>query len=286
MTDISGRTALVTGGGSGIGRALAMRLAAEGASVVVADILQERADSVAKEIAGAGGTAAAVSCDVSDRASVRDAKARANAAFGPVTLLFANAGATSVERLTDISVEDFDWITEVNLLGVSNCLQAFLPDMIAQRGGHAVATASMAGLIPTWLPYHVPYTAAKAGVIGMMLNLRAELSEFGVGCTVLCPGGVATRIHQTSRYRPARFGGPYDGRVNAPRGFVQHTEKLTFRPPEEVAEMVLLAVRADRPIVVTDATQRERFLQSYADVVLSAFDDAAEFDRRTGRSHP
>jgi NAD(P)-dependent dehydrogenase (short-subunit alcohol dehydrogenase family) len=212
---------------------------------------------------------------------VRDAKAQANAAFGAVSLLFANAGVTSVEPLTDLSADHFDWITEVNLWGVSNCLQEFLPDMIARRDGHVVATASVAGLIPSWLPYHVPYTAAKAGVIAMMLNLRAELSEFGIGCSVLCPGGVVTRIHETNRYRPARFGGPSSERLKAaPRAFVQHTEKLHFRPAEEVAQMVLLAVRENRPMIVTDASQREIFLRSYVDVVLSAFDDAAAFDQR------
>ena len=280
MTETGGKAALVTGGGSGIGRALAKALAAEGASVVVADIVHENAQSVASEITRAGGSALAVVCDVSDRASVRDMKAKANAAFGAISLLFANAGVTCVERLTDMSADEVDWMTAVNLLGVSNCLQAFLPDMIAQRAGHVVATASMVGLIPSLLPYHAPYTAAKAGVIAMMLNLRAEVSEFGIGCTVLCPGGVATRIHQTPRYRPARFGGPSEGTVKAPAGFALPAE-MKFRPPEEVAEMVLLAVRENRSMVVTDSTQRELFIQSYVDVVLSAFDDAAAFNGRS-----
>jgi len=281
MIEIGGKTALVTGGGSGIGRALARALAAEGASVVVADILEERAQSVAAEIRDAGGSARAVACDVSDRASVRGMKAEANAAFGTISLLFANAGVTSVERLTDLPEPDFDWITGVNLFGASNCLQAFLPEMIAERAGHVVATASMVGLIPSWLPHHATYVATKAGVIAMMLNLRAELSEVGIGCTVLCPGGVATRIHDTPRYRPVRFGGPSEPAPTAPRmaqAFVQ-SQKITFRPPEEVAEMVLLAVRENRPVVVTDSTRRELFMQSYVDVVLSAFDDAAAFDR-------
>jgi NAD(P)-dependent dehydrogenase (short-subunit alcohol dehydrogenase family) len=282
MAETDRKTALVTGGGSGIGRALAKALATQGASVVVADILPENAQSVTSEITRAGGSALAVVCDVSDRASVRDMKAAANAAFGAISLLFANAGVTSVERLTEVSADEFDWITEVNLRGVSHCLQAFLPDMIAQRAGHVVATASIVGLIPSWLPYHVPYTAAKAGVIAMMLNLRAEVSEYGIGCTVLCPGGVSTRIHETPRYRPARFGGPSEATLKAPKGFVQ-TEKIEFRPHEEVAEMVLLAVRENRPLVVTDSTRRELFLHSYVDVVLSAFDDAAAFDLRTGR---
>lgn len=279
MTRTRGRTSFVTGGGSGIGRALARALAAEGGQVVVADILEPNAQAVVEEIRSAGGSALAVACDVSDRASVRAAKARANQAFGVISLLFANAGVTSVERLTELSGEDFDWITEVNLRGVANCLQAFLPDMIAARDGHVVATASIVGLIPSWLPQHVPYTAAKAGVIAMLLNLRAEVSEFGIGCTVLCPGGVATRIQQTPRYRPARFGGPFERAPKPPPAFV-HTEKLTFRQPEEVAEMTLHAVRENQPMVVTDATRRELFLQSYVDVVLSAFDAAEAFDSR------
>ena len=279
MTGIGGKAAVVTGGGSGIGRALARALAAQGAPVVVADILDENAQSVASEITRAGGSALAVVCDVSDRASVRSMKAKANGAFGPISLLFANAGATSVERLTALSDDDFDWITQVCFFGVSNCLQAFLPDMIAQRAGHVVATASVVGLIPQFLPHHVPYTAAKAGVIGMMLNLREEVSEFGIGCTVLCPSGVATRIGDTPRYRPARFGGPFQRSVKPPGGFPQ-THKLVFRPPEEVAEMLLLAVRENRPMVVTDATQREDFVRGYVDVVLSAFDAAEVFDKR------
>jgi len=151
--------------------------------------------------------------------------------------------------------------------------------MLAQRAGHVVATASMVGLIPPFLPRHVPYTASKAGVIAMLLNLREEVSEFGIGCTVLCPGGVATRIGDTPRYRPARFGGPFERSMKPPEGFVQ-THRLVFRPPEEVAEMLLLAVRENRRMVVTDATQREAFVRSYVDVVLSAFDDAAAFDKR------
>jgi NAD(P)-dependent dehydrogenase (short-subunit alcohol dehydrogenase family) len=280
MTETSGKAAVVTGGGSGIGRALARALAAEGASVVVADILEENAHSVASEIAQAGGSALAVVCDVSDRASVRDMKAKANGAFGTTSLLFANAGATSLEPLMDLSDDDFDWITHVNLFGVSNCLRAFLPDMIAQRGGHVMATASMVGLTPSFLPYHAPYVAAKAGVIGMMLNLRVELSEFDIGCTVLCPGGVATRIGDTPRYRPARFGGPLDRPVKLPKDVVQTRKSIHFRPPEEVAEMVLRGVRENRPMVVTDATQREIFVEDFVDVVMSAFDVAAEFDNR------
>ena len=131
MTEIAGRVALVTGGGSGIGKALAKALAAADASVVVADIISDNAQAVAAEITALGGRSIAVACDVCERDSIRQMKARANAVFGPVTLLVANAGATSFERLTDMSDANVDWIIQVNLMGVTYTIQAILPDMIA-----------------------------------------------------------------------------------------------------------------------------------------------------------
>jgi NAD(P)-dependent dehydrogenase (short-subunit alcohol dehydrogenase family) len=283
MTEVAGRVAVVTGGGSGIGRGLAGALAVAGAAVVVADLMPDRADAVANEIRVDGGTALGVGCDVCERASIAELKRAANDAFGRVSLLFANAGATSLKKLTDLSDDDVDWIVEVNLVGTLNSLRAFLPDMIAARDGHVVATASMAGLLPSFLPDHVPYAAAKAGIIGMMLNLRAEASEAGVGCTVLCPGGVTTRIGESSTYRPARFGGPFEERptVSPELRDSARLRNLVFRPPEEVAQMVLAAVRDNRPMVVTDPGQRQEFVDGYASLVLSAFDDAAAYDGRT-----
>jgi NAD(P)-dependent dehydrogenase (short-subunit alcohol dehydrogenase family) len=278
MRDFGGKTALVTGGGSGIGRSLALALAGEGARVVIGDIRLETARAVAKEIEAGGGTALAVHCDVSDRAAVRQMKTSANDAFGSVSLLFPNAGATSFERLTDMSEDDVDWILQSNLMGVTHCLTTFLPDMIAAREGHVVATASAAGLLPSWIPFHVPYSGAKMGIIGMMLNLRHELAEFGVGATVLCPFGVETGMRENNaRYRPTRFGGPRTEPVKLPTFF--ETAKLNFRSPDEVAQLVLRAVRDDRPMVVTDASQRSTFLASYVDLVMAAFDDVEAFDR-------
>ncbi len=280
MKQISGNVAVVTGGGSGIGRALAHALAAEGASVVVADILERNARSIADEIIAKGGAAVPTTCDVSDRADVKRLKAEANSAYGPVTLLFANAGATSFERLTDMSEQDLDWIVQVDLMGVANCLLAFLPDMYAARSGHVVATGSMAGVLPGWIPYHSAYSSAKAGVLGLMMNLRNEAAEFGVGATVLCPGGVETSLkHNNSLYRPDRFGGPQQTSVRIPEGSFKHVDIL-FRAPEEVAQMVLDSVRENRPMVVTDPTMRKAFMESYVSVVLEAFDHAEAFDRR------
>ena len=150
MTEITGRAAVVTGGGSGIGMGLAKQLAKQGASVAVADILLDNARKVAEEINAAGGKAFAIHCDVCERDSIRQMKAEANEALGPIKLVFANAGATSFAPLMDVSDEDVDWIIQVNLMGVMHTTRAFLPDMIAGGEGHIVATSSMAGLLPGW----------------------------------------------------------------------------------------------------------------------------------------
>ena len=207
-------------------------------------------------------------------------KAEATGAFDrPVSLLFANAGATSFERLPDMSEDDVDWIVQVNLMGVTNCLMAFYSDMAAARDGHVFATASAAGLLPNWVPYHAPYSAAKLGVIGMMLNLRIEATELGVGCTVLCPGGVQSGMKaNNARYRPQRFGGPGEGEVKIPEGFFAHAD-LKFRPAEEVAQMVLRGVRDNRAVIVTDGAMRATFAETYVSAVFQAFDDVDAFDR-------
>lgn len=284
MSETRGRTAVVTGGGSGIGRALARALAAQGSSVVVADIRPECAESVAAEIEASGGSALPVACDVSDRASVDALRAQIRSELAAPSLLFANAGVTCLDRLTDMSPEHVEWIVSVDLLGVSHCLQAFLPDMLAARSGHVVATASMAGLVPDSVPFHAPYAAAKAGVIAMMLNLRAELVGTGVGCTVFCPGGVATRIAETPRYRPARFGGPGEGTLRPPEGF-QLPRDVGYCSAEEAAARLLAGVRDDRPMVVTDASFREPFGE-YVELTRTAFDEAAAFEAGERRGGP
>ena len=284
MTEIAGRTAMVTGGGSGIGRALSVALSRAGASVAVVDVLPENAEAVVGEIRSSGGTAQAFVCDVCDRDSVKAVKEEVNSTLGPVSLLFANAGATYFEYLPEMTENDVDWILQVNLLGVTNCLLAFYPDMVQAGDGHVMATASAAGLLPSWVPYHAPYSGAKMGVIGMMLNLRVEALEAGVGCTVLCPGGVESGMKDNNaRYRPPRFGGPQEGGVAIPEGFFQEAS-LHFRPALEVAEMCLLAVRENRPLVVTDGSMRRLYLEGYHEMVMQAFDQVDDFDRGISKS--
>lgn len=282
MIEIKGRNVVVTGGGSGIGKALAMALAAEGAKVAVADIILPNAQKVADEIRAAGGTAFAGACDVCERDSIKQMKAEVNAALGPVSLLIANAGATSFERMTDMSDADIDWILQVNLMGTTYCLQEFLPDMIAASEGHLVATASMAGMLPAWIPFHAPYSAAKMGIIGMMLNLAIELREYNIFTTTYCPGGVATGMKDNNeRYRPARFGGPGPGPVRVPEGFM-HENVTSFLPPEVIAPMVLRAIKNNRRIVFDHSDQRQIWIDTYQSIVLEAFDDVLKYEQELG----
>jgi NAD(P)-dependent dehydrogenase (short-subunit alcohol dehydrogenase family) len=282
MAEINGKVALVTGAGSGIGRGVVMALAKAGAKVVVADILKETAEKVAAEIKAAGGTALAVQCDVCDREAVKRMKAEANKAFGTVSIVFANAGATSFDRFTEMSHADIDWIIPVNLMGVTYCMEAFIPDMIAAKEGHVAATASMAGLLPGWIANHVPYSAAKMGIIGMMFNLRMELAEHNVGTTVYCPGGVATGMKQNNaKYRPAKFGGPGQGEVHIDEAS-SHVTKLNFLTPETIAKLVLLAIKENRPVVVDHSDQRKHFVETYVNPVMKAFDQAADFEKAEG----
>lgn len=282
MTEIAGKTALVTGGGSGIGRGLALALSQAGAKVVVADILKDKAQAVADQIKAAGGAAIAVACDVCERQAIKQMKVEANAAFGPVTLVFANAGATSFDPLMEMSDDDVDWIIQVNLMGVMNTTRAFLPDMIAQHDGHIMATASMAGLVPGWIPQHAPYSAAKAGIIGLMMNIAIELKPHNIHTTSYCPGGVASGMKaNNARYRPAKFGGPGEGEVNVSDASA-NAKQMAFYSPDAVAPMVLRAVRNNRAFVFDHADQRQVFRDTYSKVVEACYDDIEAYEREFG----
>lgn len=283
MTEIAGKAAVVTGGGSGIGMGLAKELARQGASVAIADIILENAEKVAEEIRAAGGKAVAIRCDVCDRSSIAAMKEQANAALGPIGLVFANAGATSFTPLVDMSDDDVDWIVHVNLMGVMYTTRAFLPDLMALRDGHICATASMAGLLPGWLPEHVPYSAAKAGIIGMMMNLALELKPYNVHTTSYCPGGVASGMKANNgRYRPERFGGPEEAaEVQFTDSSTPHSA-LAFFHPEDVAPMVLDAVRNNRAFAFDHPDQRRFFRETYAQVVEACYDATDAWEREHG----
>ncbi len=285
MTEIRGRAAVVTGGGSGIGKGMALALVEQGASVAIADIIYENAQAVAAEINAAGGKAFPVHVDVCERDSIRKMKAEAEAALGPISLVLANAGATNFDTLHEIRDSEADWIIQVNLMGVLQTLQAFLPDMIARgEGGHVVGTASIAGFLPTTVPIHTVYAAAKMGIVGLMMNLSCELEEHRIGSTVYPPGGVIGNMKAgNERYRPARFGGPGTGEVFVPAAsFANHKVGKNDLLPIEAGRMVCRGIRNNRLIVVDHSYQRQLWEEDYASHVRQAYDDIAEYEREHG----
>jgi NAD(P)-dependent dehydrogenase (short-subunit alcohol dehydrogenase family) len=181
--------------------------------------------------------------------------------------------------VTELTESELDWMTAVNQHGVIWTALAFLPDMIEAGGGHIVATASMAGLIPSLVPVHTAYSSAKLGVIGFIQNLQLEVAEHGVVTTIYCPGGVLNGMRDNNaKYRPERFGGPSDEQMRAPSASFKGN-RLRFMTPEEVAPIVLRAVRDDRPFVFDHAEQRAEFRRLYSDVIESCFDDIERWER-------
>jgi len=245
MDSLRDKVAVVTGGGSGIGRALCLAFAREGARVVVADLdAAGMADTVAG-VARAGSRAIAIETDVSRRADVQALADRAFGELGAVHVLCNNAGVALWGGLESATHRDWEWGIGVNLWGVIHGIEAFVPRMIAQKEpGHIVNTASMAGLIAS--QGLGVYNTTKYAVVGLSETLQKDLRGYGIGVSVLCPMGVKTAIRQSARNRPAEL-------KNAGGDEVGGAVELIGRylEPEHVAERVLRAIHADRLYVIT-----------------------------------
>ena len=227
----SGSVAVVTGGGQGIGAAVARALAAEGATVVVAARTTERIEEVAAEIKRAGGKATAVRCDVTDAATVRDLAMAAGAA----DILVNNAGVAHSAPLSRITLEDWNRVLAVNATGTFLCTQAFVAGMLKRQRGAIVNVASVAGLAGA--RYIAAYAAAKHAVIGFTRSVAAELEGTGVVCNAVCPGYVDTEMTQQSVARvSAKTGKAPEAALAA---ILAASEQERLITPEEVAQAVL-----------------------------------------------
>jgi NAD(P)-dependent dehydrogenase (short-subunit alcohol dehydrogenase family) len=188
----SGAVCIVTGGASGIGRALATELARRGAVVHVADIRGDRAAEVAAEIGRVGGLARAAALDVRDASAFKSFADGVVRDAGRIDYLFNNAGIAIGGEAHDLTVAHWDRIIDINIRGVIHGVAACYPAMVARRGGHIVNTASMSGLVPT--PLIAPYTMTKHAIVGLSRALRIEALEYGVKVSVLCPASVDTPL--------------------------------------------------------------------------------------------
>ena len=205
MRELAGKTAFVTGGASGIGLALGRAFAQAGMKVMLADIEAEALAAAVKSLADVGPDVRGVACDVADPASVEQAAKASFEAFGKVHVVCNNAGVAAGGGIDNISLDNWRWVLDVNLMGVLHGIRSFLPHIRAHgEGGHIVNTASMAGM--TGGLGFSPYTASKFAVVGMSEGLAAQLKPLGIGVSVLCPSYVRTGIGESGRNRPERYG--------------------------------------------------------------------------------
>jgi NAD(P)-dependent dehydrogenase (short-subunit alcohol dehydrogenase family) len=189
--------AVVTGGGSGLGRALAIQLARRGGRVVVADVAREGSEHTVELVRAAGGAAWFAPCDVGDWAQVEELARRARAWVGDVDLIANNAGVVAGGLVGEVPLQDWRWTVDVSLWGAIHGCHAFLPGMRARRRGWLLNVASAAGY--ACLARFGPYSVAKAGVIALSETLRAELDPREVAVTVVCPSFFQTGIADAAR---------------------------------------------------------------------------------------
>lgn len=252
-----GKVAVVTGAASGIGRACARAFAAEGASVVAADVDAPGLASVVAGIEAAGGKAMAVRCDVSSDEEVDALAAATRAAFGPADILMNNAGVMLRGPMEAMPTSDWQWIMDINFFGAVRGVRAFSGDMIARGSGHIINTASIGGLVGG-RPHSASYSASKFALVGYSETLYVHFMPKGIGVSVLCPGGVRTPLPDNVRLSAA---------AKSPEGYGLGE---AFGPeavePEAVAEMVLDAVEHRRFLVLTDPRQQKMLERRVADM--------------------
>jgi NAD(P)-dependent dehydrogenase (short-subunit alcohol dehydrogenase family) len=276
MRELAGKTAFVTGGASGIGFALGAAFAEAGMKVMLADIETDALAEAVKSLHDFGPNVRGIACDVADPVSVERAAKASYQAFGNVHVVCNNAGVAAAGGIDNISLDNWRWVLDVNLMGVLHGIRTFLPHIRAHgEGGHIVNTASMAGM-NSGLGFS-PYVASKFAVVGMSEGLATQLKPFGIGVTVLCPGYVRTRIGESGRNRPERYGATQTPDPASPAGLLlaQITERMqSGLDPSDVASRVLAAIREDQLYVFTHPEMRAELEDRFA-AIMAAVDRAA-----------
>jgi NAD(P)-dependent dehydrogenase (short-subunit alcohol dehydrogenase family) len=279
----NGKVAVVTGGASGIGYAIARRAAAEGMTVVLADVEAGTLERAAEILSGDGATVHAFEVDVSDRAAVMALAERVESEVGPTWLLANNAGVFVAAPFLESTPQQWEWVLGVNLWGVIHGLEAFLPRMVARDAGQIVNTASLDGIVT--VPNVASYIASKHAITGLSESIYRELTGAGsnVGLSVLCPGTIETDIVRSARNWPARLGSAPP--VEVEEGFPDFDEVMA---PAQVAEVVFEAIAQRRFWIVTHPQQYAPAIRARAEGIITGAnpDDATvdpNYTRASGR---
>jgi NAD(P)-dependent dehydrogenase (short-subunit alcohol dehydrogenase family) len=270
MRDLTGRTAVVTGAASGIGLCLVNRFIAEGMNLVLADVDFERLNANVERLRAAGSTAIGVPTDVTSAAAVDSLAAVTTAEFGLPHVVCANAGVNRFARFQDLSLDDWQWLVGVNLMGVVHTVRSFLPLLLQGHNGCLAITASMASLMCG--TQTSAYNATKHGVLAIAESLRAELVADGrpdIGVTLLCPGPVRTDIAHSARHRP----GPAVEQTEADQRFEQLLT-TSGMDPWRAADLLVDAIKEDRRFVFTHPELARRAVEQRSASMLAELSDA------------
>jgi NAD(P)-dependent dehydrogenase (short-subunit alcohol dehydrogenase family) len=273
MNPYQGAVALVTGGASGIGRALCEELARRGAAVVVTDLDEQGAAAVASAIGAAGGRASSARLDVCRAEEVERVYQEAASAHGRLDYVFNNAGIAVVGEVRDLDLEHWRRLVDVNLGGVIHGVHTAYRLMVKQGSGHIVNTASLAGLVG--FPTALPYATTKAAVVGLSLSLRAEGADLGVKVSVACPGFVQSAIFDAGDY------------VGSDKKEALSLIPVRFVPAPQAARVILDGVARNRAVIVFPFYARFMgWLQRFAPGLLERLHRKTVRDFRKRRKMP
>lgn len=275
MRDLAGKTAVVTGAASGIGRSLARRLAAEGMHLVLADVEVDALDAAVAEV---GGDAIGVATDVTSGEQVEQLAARAYDAFGAVDVLCNNAGVFQGGLLWECSDADYEWTLGVNLWGILHGVRAFVPRMLAAgTDAHIVNTVSMAGLATT--PFSGPYNVSKFAAMAATECLAHDLAAVGapVKVSAVCPGLVDTEIARSRRNRPpALVTDQHEGGAFVEQALADGTAGSML--PDAVADLVVEAIQGEQFLVPTRPSYARQLTDRCEDLVARRAPRSPTFD--------